>query len=174
MAVIHYTILVLATGLERLYELRISKKNARIAMEQGGNEVGRGHFPWMVALHTSLLVGAIAEVWIFDRPFIIWLGIPMLIITLACQFARYWIISTLGWQWNTRVIVVPGAQRIRRGPYRFRWLRHPNYWIVVIEGIALPMIHTAWVTAVIFTILNAILLLGFRVPTEDEALKELA
>ena len=98
----------------------------------------------------------------------------MLIITLACQFARYWIISTLGWQWNTRVIVVPGAQRIRRGPYRFRWLRHPNYWIVVIEGIALPMIHTAWVTAVIFTILNAILLLGFRVPTEDEALKELA
>ena len=169
-----YTIFVLATGLERLYELRISKINARIAMEQGGNEVGRGHFPWIVALHTSLLVGAIAEVWIFDRPFIIWLGIPMLIITLACQFARYWIISTLGWQWNTRVIVVPGAQRIRRGPYRFRWLRHPNYWIVVIEGIALPMIHTAWVTAVIFTILNAILLLGFRVPTEDEALKALA
>ena len=169
-----YTIFVLGTGLERLYELRISKINARIAMEQGGNEVGRGHFPWMVALHTSLLGGAIAEVWIFDRPFIIWLGIPMLIITLACQFARYWIISTLGWQWNTRVIVVPGAQRIGRGPYRFRWLRHPNYWIVVIEGIALPMIHTAWVTAVIFTILNAILLLGFRVPTEDEALKELA
>lgn len=169
-----YTMFVLATGLERLYELRISKVNARIAMEQGGNEVGRGHFPWMVALHTSLLLGAIAEVWIFDRPFIIWLGIPMLIITLACQFARYWIISTLGWQWNTRVIVVPGAERIRRGPYRFRWLRHPNYWIVVIEGIALPMIHTAWVTAVIFTILNAILLLGFRVPTEDEALKELA
>ena len=169
-----YTMFVLATGLERLYELRISKVNARIAMEQGGNEVGRGHFPWMVALHTSLLVGAIAEVWIFDRPCIIWLGIPMLIITLACQFARYWIISTLGWQWNTRVIVVPGAERIRRGPYRFRWLRHPNYWIVVIEGIALPMIHTAWVTAVIFTILNAILLLGFRVPTEDEALKALA
>ena len=169
-----YTIFVLATGLERLYELRISRVNARIAMEQGGNEVGRGHFPWMVALHTSLLLGAIAEVWIFDRPFIIWLGLPMLIITLACQFARYWIISTLGWQWNTRVIVVPGAQRIRRGPYRFRWLRHPNYWIVVIEGIALPMIHTAWVTAVIFTILNAILLLGFRVPTEDEALKALA
>ena len=169
-----YTIFVFATGLERLYELRISKINARIAMKQGGNEVGRGHFPWMVALHTSLLVGAIAEVWIFDRPFIIWMGIPMLIITLACQFARYWIISTLGWQWNTRVIVVPGAQRIRRGPYRFRWLRHPNYWIVVIEGIALPMIHTAWVTAVIFTILNAILLLGFRVPTEDEALQELA
>ena len=169
-----YTVFVLATGLERLYELRISRTNARIAAEQGGQEVGRDHFPWMVALHTGLLVGAVAEVWIFDRPFIVWLGIPMLIITLACQLGRYWIISTLGWQWNTRVIVVPGAPRNRRGPYRFQWLRHPNYWIVVVEGIALPMIHTAWITALAFTVLNAVLLLGFRIPTENEALKELA
>jgi|TARA_B100001093_G_C26834741_1_gene1017816 methyltransferase len=173
-AVILYTLFVLATGLERLYELRISRTNARIATEQGGKEVGRDHFPWMVALHTGLLVGAIAEVWIFDRPFIVWLGVPMLIITLACQFGRYWIISTLGWQWNTRVIVVPGAPRNRRGPYRFQWLCHPNYWIVVVEGIALPMIHTAWITALAFTVLNAVLLLGFRIPTENEALRELA
>ncbi len=171
---IAYTLFVLATGLERLYELRISKKNAAIAMAQGGKEYGQGHFPWMVALHTGLLVGAVAEVWIFDRPFIIWLGVPMLIITLACQVARYRIISTLGWQWNTRVIVVPGAPRVRRGLYRFHWLRHPNYWIVVIEGIALPMIHTAWITAIAFTVLNAILLLGFRIPTENQALEELA
>ena len=171
---IAYTLFVLATGLERLYELRISKKNAAIAMAQGGKEYGQGHFPWMVALHTGLLVGAVAEVWIFDRPFIVWLGIPMLIITLACQVARYRIISTLGWQWNTRVIVVPGAPRVTRGMYRFHWLRHPNYWIVVIEGIALPMIHTAWITAIVFTVLNAILLLGFRIPTENEALEELA
>lgn len=174
MALIAYTLFVLATGLERLYELRISKKNAAIAMAQGGKEYGQGHFPWMVALHTGLLVGAVAEVWIFDRPFIIWLGVPMLIITLACQVARYRIISTLGWQWNTRVIVVPGAPRVRRGLYRFHWLRHPNYWIVVIEGIALPMIHTAWITAIAFTVLNAILLLGFRIPTENQALEELA
>ena len=171
---IAYTLFVLATGLERLYELRISKRNAAIAMAQGGKEYGQSHFPWMVALHAGLLVGAVAEVWIFDRPFIIWLGIPMLIITLACQFARYRIISTLGWQWNTRVIVVPGAPRVRRGLYRFHWLRHPNYWIVVIEGIALPMIHTAWITATVFTVLNAILLFGFRIPTENEALEELA
>lgn len=171
---IAYTLFVLATGLERLYELRISKKNAALAMARGGKEFGQGHFPWMVALHTGLLVGAVAEVWIFDRPFIIWLGIPMLVITLACQVARYRIISTLGWQWNTRVIVVPGAPRVRRGLYRFHWLRHPNYWIVVIEGIALPLIHTAWITAIVFTILNAILLLGFRIPTENEALEELA
>jgi methyltransferase len=68
------------------------------------------------------------------------------------------------------VIVVPGANRVRRGPYRFTWLSHPNYWIVAIEGIALPMIHSAWVTAIAFTILNAILLLGFRIPTENKAL----
>ena len=89
-----YTLFVVATGLERLYELRISRTNARIATDNGGKEVGRDHFPWMVALHTGLLVGAVAEVWIFDRPFIVWLGIPMLIITLACQLGRYWIIST--------------------------------------------------------------------------------
>jgi Uncharacterized protein conserved in bacteria len=127
----------------------------------------------MVALHAGLLVGAVAEVWIFDRPFIIWLGIPMLIIAIACQVGRYWVISSLGWQWNTRVIVVPGAPRVRRGPYRFHWLRHPNYWIVVIEGIALPMIHTAWITAIVFTVLNAIFLLGFRIPVENKALASL-
>lgn len=173
MAVIAYTLFVLATGLERLYEVRISKRNAAIALAKGGKEYGRGEYPWMVALHTGLLVGAVAEVWIFDRPFIIWLGIPMLIIAVACQVGRYWVISSLGWQWNTRVIVVPGAPRVRRGPYRFPWLRHPNYWIVVIEGIALPMIHTAWITAIVFTVLNAIFLLGFRIPVENKALASL-
>lgn len=170
---IAYTLFVLATGLERLYEVRISKRNAAIALANGGKEYGRREYPWMVALHTGLLVGAVAEVWIFDRPFIIWLGIPMLIIAVACQVGRYWVISSLGWQWNTRVIVVPGAPRVRRGPYRFPWLRHPNYWIVVIEGIALPMIHTAWITAIVFTVLNAIFLLGFRIPVENKALASL-
>jgi methyltransferase len=80
----------------------------------------------------------------------------------------------LGWQWNTRVIVVPGAPRVTRGPYRFAWLTHPNYWIVAIEGIALPLVHSAWITAVVFSVLNAILLLGFRIPTENKALEQLS
>ena len=168
---IWFTVLVLATGVERIVELVVSKRNAAWAFAQGGVESGRGHFPAMVALHTGLLVGALAEVWLLDRPFIPALGFPMLAIALLCQAGRYWVIWALGRQWNTRVIVVPGLALQRRGPYRFAWLRHPNYVIVAIEGIALPLVHTAWIAAVVFTLLNAILLLGFRIPAEERALK---
>lgn len=171
---IAFALLVLATGLERLYELRVSLRHARLAFERGGKEFGQKHFPWMVALHTGLLFGAVAEVWLLDRPFIPALGWTMVVLVIASQAGRYWVIWALGWQWNTRVIVVPGAPRVTRGPYRFAWLRHPNYWIVAIEGIALPLVHSAWITAGVFTVLNAILLLGFRIPTENTALKELS
>jgi len=171
--VIGYVALILATGVERLVELVISKRNARWAFERGGIEYGQGHFPAMVALHTGLLVACVAEVYLFDRPFIPWLGWPMLAIVVLCQAGRYWIISSLGHQWNTRVIVVPGLGRVDRGPYRFSWMRHPNYMVVAIEGIALPLVHTAWVTAIVFTVLNAVLLLAFRIPTENRALAAL-
>jgi len=170
---IWFTLFVLATGMERLYELRVSSRNAAIAFDKGGREYGNAHFPWMVMLHTGMLLGAIVEVWALERPFMPVFGWVMFGIALACQFGRYWVISALGWQWNTRVIVVPGATRVTSGPYRFSWLRHPNYWIVAIEGIALPLVHSAWITAVAFTVLNAILLLGFRIPSENRALKEL-
>jgi methyltransferase len=166
-----FTAFVLLTGAERIVELVISKRNAAWAFARGGVESGRGHFPAMVALHTGLLVGALAEVWLLGRPFIPALGWPMLAIALLCQAGRYWVIASLGRQWNTRVIVVPGLALSRRGPYRFTWLRHPNYLIVALEGIALPLVHTAWITAVVFTVLNAILLLGFRIPAEERALR---
>jgi methyltransferase len=168
-----YIALILATGAERLVELVISKRHAAAALARGGIEHGRRHFPWMVALHTGLLIACIVEVVAFERPFIAALGWPMLVIALLCQAGRYWVIASLGEQWNTRVIVVPGAARVTRGPYRYSWLRHPNYWIVAIEGIALPLVHTAWVTALIFTALNAVLLLGFRIPIENRALAAL-
>ena len=172
MSVILYIAFVLATGVERLYELRVSKRNAATAFAQGGREYGQRHFPWMVALHTGLLLACIAEVVLLDRPFIPWLGWPMLVIAVLCQAARYWIISSLGSQWNTLVIVVPGAARgVARGPYR--WFTHPNYVVVAVEGIALPLVHTAWITAIAFTVLNAVLLLAFRIPTENRALREL-
>ncbi|MCU1403727.1 MAG: isoprenylcysteine carboxyl methyltransferase [Glaciihabitans sp.] len=170
---IAYLVFVLLTGGERIAELAISKRHAAWAFARGGVEYGRGHLPAMIALHTALLLGALAEVFLLDRPFIPGLGWPMLAIALACQAGRYWVIWALGNQWNTRVIVVPGLGRVDRGPYRFRWLPHPNYLIVVIEGIALPLVHTAWITALVFTVLNAILLLRFRIPTEDRALREL-
>lgn len=167
---IAFTALILLTGAERLGELVISTRNAKWALARGGIEFGAGHFPAMVALHTGLLLAALAEVWWLDRPFIPLLGWPMLVIALACQVGRYWVIWALGLQWNTRVIVVPGLGRVTRGPYRWSWLTHPNYVIVAIEGVALPLVHSAWSTAAAFTVLNAVLLLRFRIPAEDRAL----
>ena len=169
---IWYLVLILLTGAERIVELVISKRNARLAFEKGGMEFGQRHFPFMVTLHTGFLLACIAEVVLLDRPFIPWLGWPMLVVALACQAGRYWVIASLGEQWNTRVIVVPGAGRVAaRGLYR--WLRHPNYWIVAIEGLALPLVHSAWITAIAFTVLNAVLLLRFRIPIENGALRML-
>lgn len=169
MSVLLYVGLVLATGLERIAELVVSARHARWSFARGGVESGRGHFPAMVALHTGLLVACVVEVVVAGRPFLPWLGWPMLALVLASQGLRWWCIATLGSQWNTRVIVVPGLPLVRRGPYR--WLPHPNYVAVVVEGIALPLVHTAWVTAIVFTVANAWLLLVFRIPAEERALR---
>jgi len=163
-----YGALVLATGVERLAELVVSARNARWSFARGGRESGRGHFPAMVALHTGLLVACVAEAALADRPFLPWLGWPALVVVLASQALRWWCISVLGPRWNTRVIVVPGLPLVRRGPYRL--LSHPNYVAVVAEGVALPLVHTAWVTALVFTLLNAVLLGRFRIPAEERAL----
>lgn len=162
-----FVALVVLVGLERLAELVVSKRNAAWSLAQGGREFGAGHYPAMVVLHTALLVGAVIEVVVADRPFVPWLGWPMLAVVVAAQGLRWWCITTLGRQWNTRVIVVPGLDLVSRGPYR--WLPHPNYVAVVAEGLALPLVHTAWVTAVVFTVLNAALL-RVRIRTEDAAL----
>lgn len=163
-----FTALVVAVGLERLAELVVSKRHAAWAFSRGGVEYGRRHYGVMVVLHSALLVGAVAEVWGLDRPFLPVLGWPMLALVLASQALRWWCIRTLGPQWNTRVIVVPGLPLVSRGPYRV--LRHPNYVAVVVEGLALPLVHTAWVTAVLFTVLNAALL-TVRIQVEDRALQ---
>lgn len=164
-----FTALVLAVGLERIAELVVSTRNAAWSFARGGKETGRGHYLPMVVLHTGLLVAAVAEVWLADRPFRWWGWIALGVVLLA-QGLRWWCIAVLGRQWNTRVIIVPGARCITGGPYR--WVRHPNYVAVVLEGIALPMVHSAWLTAVVFTVLNAALL-RVRLATENAALREL-
>jgi len=162
-----YTALILLVGVERLAELVLSRRNLRWSRQRGGVEIGAGHYPAMVALHSALLLGCLAEVWLLDRPFVPALGWPMLVVALAAQGLRWWCISTLGPQWNTRIVVVPGAGRVSVGPYRY--LSHPNYLAVVLEGIALPLIHTAWLTAVTFSVLNAALL-SVRIRSESTAL----
>ncbi|MFD3399571.1 isoprenylcysteine carboxyl methyltransferase family protein [Kribbella sp. NPDC058693] len=160
-----YLGLVILVACERVAELVVSLRNAKWSFAQGGVESGRGHYPFMVVLHTGLLAACLVEAWY--RPFIPWLGWTMLAVVLLAQGLRWWCISVLGHQWNTRVIVVPGLRLVAGGPYR--WIRHPNYVAVVAEGIALPLVHTAWITALVFTLLN-IPLLAVRIRTEETAL----
>nr|WP_284291054.1 isoprenylcysteine carboxylmethyltransferase family protein [Angustibacter aerolatus] len=164
-----FVVLVLLVGVERLAELVVSKRNLRWAMQHGGFERGQGHFPVMVTLHTLFLAAMVVEVLALDRPFVPALGWTMLALVVLAQAVRWWCIGTLGHRWNTKVVVVPGLPRVRSGPYR--WLPHPNYVVVVAEGVALPLVHTAWVTAVAFTVLNAALL-TVRIRTERAALTE--
>lgn len=165
-----YVALMAATAVERLVEVRVSLRNAAWSFARGGVEHGAGHYPVMVVLHTAFLVGCVAEVVLLDRPFLPWLGWPMLAVAVGTQALRWWCITTLGPRWNTRVIVVPGLAPVRGGPYR--WLDHPNYVAVVLEGLALPLVHSAWLTALAFTLLNA-LLLRVRVRVENDALATL-
>ncbi|SDO54892.1 alkylresorcinol O-methyltransferase [Nakamurella panacisegetis] len=162
-----YVVLLALFAVERLAELIISKRNIAWSMGRGGRESGAGHYPAMVALHTALLVGALVEVVVAHRPFLPWLGWPMLAIVVAAQSLRWWCIRTLGRRWNTRIVVLPDVPLVTSGPYR--WIRHPNYVAVVVEGIALPLVHTAWITAITFTALNA-WLLTVRIRAENRAL----
>lgn len=162
-----FTALVALVGIERLAELVVSARHTAWARCRGGVEFGRRHYPAMAALHGVLLAGAVAETWLADRPFLPLLGWPMLAVVVLAQALRWWCIGTLGPQWNTRVIVVPGLPLVRRGPYRV--LAHPNYVAVAAEGLALPLVHTAWVTALVFTALNA-WLLTVRIRVENGAL----
>ncbi|MEI7544757.1 MAG: isoprenylcysteine carboxyl methyltransferase family protein [Mycobacteriaceae bacterium] len=165
-----YVLLIAAVACERVAELVVSKRNLAWSRTQGGIEFGAAHYPAMVILHTGLLVGCLAEVILLDRPFLPWLGWPMLAIVVAAQALRWWCITTLGQQWNTRVVVIPGASRVSGGPYRL--LSHPNYVAVIAEGVALPLVHTAWITALVFTVLNGVLL-ATRITTENTALASL-
>src|SRR3954470_4555825 len=151
---IWYALLIAAVAVERVAELVVSQRNLSWSRARGGVEFGARHYPAMVLLHTCLLAGCLVEAW--HRPFVPALGWPMLAVVLAAQGLRWWCIATLGHQWNTRIVVVPGAARMSAGPYRF--VPHPNYVAVALEGTALPLVHTAWITALVFTVLNAALL----------------
>jgi methyltransferase len=162
-----YLVLIAAVALERLAELVISRRNLTWARSQGGFESGFGHYPFMVVLHTGLLVACVLEA--TQRPFIPALGWSMLVVVLLAQALRWWCILTLGPRWNTRIVVIPGRPLVSAGPYR--WLRHPNYVAVVAEGIALPLVHSAWITAIVFTVLNAGLL-RVRISAENAAMEQ--
>jgi methyltransferase len=162
-----YVVLIVAVAGERLVELVVSRRHLAWALSHGGREYGFGHYPFMVVLHLGLLVACLAEA--AHRPFIPALGWSMLVVVVLAQVLRWWCITTLGPRWSTRIIVIPGLPLVDHGPYR--WLRHPNYVAVVLEGLALPLVHTAWITAGVFTLANAGLL-RVRISAENAALAE--
>jgi methyltransferase len=162
-----FTLLVLAAAVGRLLELRVANRNRRRLLARGAVEASPGHYPWMVALHSVWLVSCLVEVWLLRRPFIPALAAVALIVFLGAFALRMWVISTLGERWTTRILCLPGAALVTGGPYR--WLRHPNYLAVVLEIASLPLVHTAWLTALVLSLLDA-LLLRVRIRAEEEAL----
>lgn len=167
MALDAYFYLVAAISLERIAELVVARKNLNWARRHGAIEYGASHYPLVVLLHTGFLLGCAVEALWVGRPFIPAIGIPMFCLVTAANALRWWCIVTLGRQWNTRIVIVPGLPLVHKGPYRY--LKHPNYVAIVVEGIALPMVHTAWVTALVFTVLNAFMLRA-RLQVENAAL----
>jgi methyltransferase len=162
-----YTILVVLVAVCRLVELRIAERNRRRLMAHGGVEAAPEHYPWMVLLHTSFLIACPLEVWLLRRPFLPALAAAMLFLVILAMALRLWVIRTLDGRWTTRILVLPGTPPVVVGPYR--WIRHPNYLAVCTEIAALPLLHTAWLTAVTFSVLNA-LLLRVRIRAEERAL----
>jgi methyltransferase len=169
---IAFLVLYALVALERLAELVVSRRNARRAFARGGVEAeSRSFYRLMVTVHALFLVAAPLEVVFARRPLLAALAVPMLALSLAAQALRWWAVATLGERWNTRVIVVPGATAIAAGPYRR--LRHPNYVAVVVESVALPLVHTAWIAALVFGVAN-VLLVRRRIAHEETALARLA
>ncbi len=166
-----YFILLLGfVVLQRITELLISRRNERWLRAQGAYEVGQRHYPFIVTLHVAFFFSLALEVVLFRMAPAAWWWIPFLLFA-AAQTLRYWSIATLGRRWNTRVLILPETEPIRRGPYRY--LRHPNYVAVAIELLCLPLIFQAYFTALIFTLLNAIMM-SIRIPAEARALSQKA
>jgi methyltransferase len=159
--------LVLLVGLQRLAEVRLSRRHEAILRRFGAREHASGHFPLMAGLHALWLPATLLEVWLAARPAELWLSVLAGALFIAGQCLRYAAIYSLGTRWSVRIYTLPGAPRVETGIYRY--LRHPNYLGVVLEIAALPLMHSAWISAVVFSLANAALL-RVRVREEEHAL----
>lgn len=164
---IGFIALVALVGILRVAELRISRKHQRQMVSEGASRVREERFGAMVSLHAAVLIGAVVEVVLLHRPFYAALAVPMCAIFVASNAVRVWVIRTLGRHWNVQVMNSAPLGVVSSGPYR--WVRHPNYSAVFVELIALPLIHTAWITAIFAAIGNA-LVLRWRLKAEDPML----
>jgi methyltransferase len=167
MSAILYTILLVVVGAGRLAEMRISRRRQRALAARGATKVAEPHFRWMVLLHSSVLAGAALEVWLLGRLFIPVLAIPMLALFGLSNALRWWVIHTLAGHWNVQVVDSIGLGVVTSGPYR--WVRHPNYLAVFAELLALPLIHSAWLTALLGSLAH-IWVLRQRIAVEEAVL----
>lgn len=161
-----YVILVFVI-VQRLVELLIAKRNEKSMRAKGAYEVGASHYPFMILLHTSFFTSLIIEVIYFK--FIVIPDFVLLAFFGLLQLLRVWCLISLGTFWNTKIIILPGANVVAKGPYAY--IRHPNYLVVCLEILVLPLMFQAYITAICFTILNFIIL-SVRIPIEENALKE--
>ena len=150
--------------LQRLIELRLADRNSRRLLGEGAVEFGRDHYAFIVGLHMIWL--AALWWWAPGQP----IDLALLVLFALLQLGRVWVIATLGDRWTTRIIVMPGAPLVRTGPYRF--LKHPNYLIVTLEIAVLPMVFGLWRIALVFSLLNAVIL-TVRIRAENRALASL-
>lgn len=153
-----------------MMELRYSRRNERRLRAKGAVERGRGHYPAMVAIHALWLASTLVEGLLRGPEIPAWWPLPFALFLLV-QPLRYWAILALGENWNVRVLVVPGRKLVRSGPYRY--VPHPNYVVVAVEVLTLPLVFGAWTTALVFSVLNAVFLY-VRIRVENRALKELS
>jgi methyltransferase len=147
MSTIVYTLFLAAIGLGRLVEMGVSRRHQRALAARGIVKVAEPHFRWMVLLHASVLAGAALEVWLLARPFIPGLAIVMIAVFMLANALRWWVIRTMAEHWNVQVMNSVALGVVSGGP--FRWIRHPNYLAVFVELLAIPLIHSAWLTALL-------------------------
>ncbi len=159
--------LLLSVALLRLVELGISRRHQREMLARGAAKVAEAKIGWMVLLHTAVLAGAALEVVLLQRPFLPWLAAPTVALFLAANVVRWWVIRTLGEHWNIQVMDSTRLGVVTSGP--FRYVRHPNYAAVFAEMLALPLIHTAWITATTGAVAH-IGVLAQRLSTEERVL----
>lgn len=162
-----YLILVGAVALDRLAELAYSSHNQRRMGERGARKVRDPVFAGMVILHIGYLCAAPVEVAFLGRPFLPWLGIPALLLFVAANALRVWSIRALSMHWNMQIVASQSLGPVANGPYR--WIRHPNYVAIFFEVATLPLIHTAWLTALVATLAQT-LLLQRRIAAEEQVL----
>ena len=156
-----------ALGVQRLFELRLSRRNERRMRQRGGREHTPETYRWIVTLHAAWFAAMLLEVFAGRRKFHPRLAVLALSLFAAGQALRLTAIRTLGWRWSTRVMTVPGEAPVQHGIYRY--IRHPNYLGVQLEILAAPLVHSAYLTSAVFGVANA-LLLRDRIRREEQAL----